>query len=189
MASQRVLRKLRQNHPAQSKQIGASFRDGSQVQSLAGIDVMTMPPKVAGQFKDLKLSPDKLTDMSVLDYKPIFNSDANIKSIRMDTLWDVPDELVTCCEALEQKYLDEFSSEDLAEFLSKNKCGDILPKWTDEQIKTSREEGKIPKLENWKDALADKKIGLDSLMNLAGLMSFTEDQAAMDKKVKEVLSK
>jgi transaldolase len=54
---------------------------------------------------------------------------------------------------------------------------------------TSTKEGKIPKLENWKDALADRAIGLDSLMNLAGLNSFVADQKAMDERVREVLAR
>ena len=36
---------------------------------------------------------------------------------------------------------------------------------------------------------AEKTIGLDSLMNLAGLNSFATDQAAMDQRVQEVLAK
>jgi hypothetical protein len=39
------------------------------------------------------------------------------------------------------------------------------------------------------DALADKSIGLDSLMNLAGLRSFATDQKAMDDRVRQVLAK
>ena len=60
-------------------------------------------------------------------------------------------------------------------------------RFNDSQIKTSFEEGKIPKLENWKDALADKSVGLDTLMDLAGLNSFATDQKAMDDRVVAVL--
>ena len=58
-----------------------------------------------------------------------------------------------------------------------------------EQIKTSLKEGKIPKFSNWKDALESGRIGLDSIMNLAGLNHFREDQEAMDKRVHSVWEK
>ena len=61
--------------------------------------------------------------------------------------------------------------------------------WSDSEVKISTEEGKIPKLENWSEPLAEKTIGLDSLMNLAGLNSFKTDQKAMDQRVREVLAK
>jgi transaldolase len=189
LASQAAVRQLRQQGKTLSKQIGASYREGGQVRDLAGIDVMTMPPKVAGEFKDMGLSPDELSDKTKMDYAPGVTNEKDIDTVRLDTLWDIPDELVTCCDALEKENIDEFSADDLVKFFGEHKCGDILVPWTDEQIKTSSEEGKIPKLDNWKDTLKDKAIGLDSLMNLAGLMSFTEDQATMDKRVEEVLSR
>jgi transaldolase len=189
LASQTAVRQLRQQGKTPSKQIGASFREGGQVRDLAGIDVMTIPPKVAGEFKGLGPSPEELSDKTEMDYTPGVTNKKDIDDTRLDTLWDIPDELVACCDNLEKENIDEFSADDLVKFFSEHKCGDILVSWTDEQIKISSEEGKIPKLDNWKDILKDKVIGLDSLMNLAGLMSFTQDQAAMDTRVKEVLGK
>ena len=46
----------------------------------------------------------------------------------------------------------------------------------------------IPKLANWREALAEKAIGLGALINLAGLNAFTADQEAMDNKVADVLA-
>ena len=67
--------------------------------------------------------------------------------------------------------------------------GDVLVRWTPEDVLRSTAEGKIPRLENWRDALASKAIGLDTLMNLAGLTSFMADQKAMDEHVAKVLAK
>ncbi|MFA5554624.1 MAG: transaldolase family protein [Phycisphaerae bacterium] len=189
LASQRILRQLKEIDPTQSKQIGASFRGGEQVRDLAGIDVMTMPPAVAGQFKDLKLPPDSIYNMSGLDYRAGVKPDVDQQEIRLDTLWNIPCELIDCCDAFEKKCFDDMTAEELVKFFGEHKCADILVPWTDEQMRFSSKEGKIPKLENWKQLLKDKTIGLDSLMNLAGLMSFTQDQMAMDAKVKEVLRK
>jgi transaldolase len=189
LASQAAAKKLRQTHQTPTLQIGASFRAGPQVGDLAGIDVMTMPPKVAGEFLSLGLAPQDITDKTSMDYNVGLNKDVNADEIRLDTLWDIDEELVSCIDALEKENLDGFTPEKLVDFFEDHQCGDVLVRWSDSQIKTSTAEGKIPKLENWKDALKDKSVGLDSLMNLGGLNSFMTDQKAMDDRVSEVLSK
>jgi len=150
---------------------------------------MTMPPKVAGQFQDLNLTVDQITDKTAADYKPGVNPDVDIDAIRLNTLWDIDDVLAACVDALEKENLDSFTPDDLVDFFGEHRCGDVMVHWSDSQIQTSTQEGKIPKLDNWQDALADKSIGLDSLMNLAGLNSFTVDQKAMDDRVRQVLAR
>jgi transaldolase len=189
LASQAVISKLREEGKAHTKQIGASFREGGQVRDLVGIDVMTMPPKVAAQFKELKLSPDEISDKTKADYDIGVDNKTDIENAALDTLWDVPDKLISCVDKLEKENLDKITVEDLVEFFCDHDCGDIVVRWTDERIKTSADEGKIPKLSNWKELLASKKIGFDALMNLAGLNSFRTDQKAMDDRVRNVLSK
>ncbi len=188
LASQIAVGKLRRRNLSSSRQIGASFRAGPQVRDLAGIDVMTMPPKVAGEFRDLGLAADQITDKTAADYKPGVNPDVDIDAVRLNTLWDINDALVTCVDALEKEDLDNFTPDDLVDFFSEYHCDDVLVRWSDSQIQTSIQEGKIPRLDNWRDALADKSIGLDSLMNLAGLSSFAVDQKAMDERVRQVLA-
>jgi len=189
LASQTAVKKLQQQNLSSSRQIGASFRAGLQVRDLAGIDVMTMPPKVAGQFQDLDLAAGQITDKTAADYKPGVNPDVDIDAIRLNTLWDIDDALVACVDALEKENLDSFTPDDLVDFFGEHRCGDVMVRWSDSQIQTSTQEGKIPKLDNWRDALAGKSIGLDSLMNLAGLNSFTVDQKAMDDRVRQVLAR
>jgi len=189
LASQAAVKKLRQAGKTPSLQIGASFRAGPQIRDLAGIDVMTMPPKVAGEFLALGVGPDKITDKTNAHYEIGLNNDIDPESIRLNTLWDVDEKLVACLDELEKENLDKFTPDDLIDFFQKHNCGDVLVRWSDSQITLSTKEGKIPRLENWKDALAAKSIGLDSLMNLAGLCSFMTDQKAMDERVTGLLAK
>jgi len=188
LASQAAVKKLRQAGKTVSRQIGASFREGAQIRDLVGIDVMTMPPKVAGEFLSLNMAPGQLTDKTGMNYKIGLADNVDPVSIRLGTLWDIDDKLVACLDALEKENLDDFTPDDLIDFFQKHNCGDVLVRWSDSQIATSTKEGKIPRLENWRDALADKSIGLDSLMNLAGLCSFMTDQKAMDERVAGVLT-
>jgi transaldolase len=188
IASQIAVRKLRRWNLSPSRQIGASFRAGPQVRDLAGIDVMTMPPKVAGQFRDLSFTPDQISDKTATDYKLGVNPEVDIDAIRLNTLWDIDDALISCVDALEKENLDKFTPNDLVDFFNEYRCGDVMVRWSDSQIQTSTQEGKIPRVDNWRDALADGSIGLDSLMNLAGLCSFDLDQKAMDERVRQVLA-
>jgi transaldolase len=189
LASQKAVRELRKSGISPSLQIGASFRTGGQIRDLAGMDVMTMPPKAADEFLALNLPIAEIKDKTAENYKIALNKDVKPESINLNTLWDINDELISCADALEKENLDKFTPDDLIEFFKARKCGDILVRWSDSQISVSTKEGKIPKLENWKGALGNKSIGLDSLMNLAGLNSFTTDQQAMDERIRQVLAK
>ena len=150
---------------------------------------MTIPPKVASLFLDLDLAADQITGKTAADYTPGINDNVDPQAIRLNTLWDVSDELGTCVDALEKEDLDSFTPDDLIDFFEARNCGDLMVRWADADIQTSTQEGKIPKLENWRDALAEKAVGLDSLMNLGGMNSFAADQKAMDDRVRDVLAK
>jgi transaldolase len=189
LASQAALRDLRRTRNTPTLQIGASFRGGGQVRDLAGIDVMTMPPKVAGEFLALGLAPRQIVDRTAERYVPPLAEGVDPKAVGLHTLWEIDATLVACLDALEGENLDAFSPVDLLAFFAEHGCGDVLVDWSDEQIATSAAEGKIPRLENWREALSEGAIGLDALMNLAGLNSFRADQQAMDNRVEGVLKK
>jgi len=189
LASQAAVRDLRQRNLTPARQIGASFRAAAQVRDLAGIDVMTMPPKVAGEFLSMAMSPDQITDKTAAQYSPGVNEDVDRRAIRLDTLWDIDKELVACLDELDKQDITSFTPDDLIDFFAGHGCADVLVRWSEAQIETSTAEGKIPKLKNWRDALAGGSIGLDSLMNLAGLRSFATDQKAMDERVRQVLER
>lgn len=188
VASQQAIRDLRHTHDVPCRQIAASFRSPQQLFNLAGIDVLTMPASVAEGFRAMHMDPGDIHDRSSRDYQPTFDKDIDPAAIRLDTLWDISDRLVAAVDELEEEDLDRYTPLQLEDFLSLRGCGDILVRWTDEQRQVSQAEGKIPQLDNWRSLLGGKVIGLDSLLNLAGLGSFASDQAQMDQHVLEVLS-
>jgi transaldolase len=189
LTSQAVIKQLRKQQLSSTRQIGASFREARQVTDLAGIDVMTIPPKIAGEFMSTKPSLEEITNKTKSVFSPGVDPSVDRNALRLNTLWNVTVQLINCIESLEQENIDTFTPDDLIGFLEEHRCGDVLVRWTDSQIETSAREGKIPQLENWKDALESKSIGLDSLMNLAGLNSFASDQEQMDKHVRDLLQK
>ncbi len=189
LTSQRVIKQLSKQKLSSSRQIGASFREAPQIENLAGIDVMTLPPKVAGEFAGSEPSPETIVDQTNNVFDPEIDPKVDRTALRLDTLWNVIVQLVNCIENLEQENLDQFTPDDLIDFFDQNGCGDVLVRWTDSQVETSAREGKIPKIDNWRDALENKAVGLDSLMNLAGLNSFASDQEKMDNRIRDILDK
>jgi transaldolase len=189
LASQQAVRALRAGRGIETRQIGASFRTWEQYLNLAGIDVITAPPKVARELHGRKDELPPLENQLSRDYVPGINDDVDPERIGLDTLWNVNDELVACVDAVERENLDSFDGETLVDFFEARGCSDFLVRWSNAEIATSAEEGKVPRLGNWARQLADRSIGLDSLMNLAGLNSFIADQREMDNHMREVLRK
>jgi transaldolase len=187
LASQAAVRKLRDEHDVPTRQIAASLRSGEQVAALAGVDVITMPPKVAREFLDSGIEPGDLQDRTATT--PEIDVDAaKTDPANLDSLWEINDELVAAVDALEEERMDMFTPTRLRGFFQRSNCGDVLPKWTEDQVAASAAEGKIPSLDNWREELAEGRIGLDSLMNLAGWNSFDGDQREMDRHVEEVMA-
>jgi len=189
LASQAVIKHLREKYKIATRQIGASFRSGKQVHNLAGIDIMTIPPKVVKEFLSMGLEPEKIASETGINYTPGLYSNVDPASLTLDTLWDVDEKVVKCVDVLEKENLDLFSPMDVIAFFKKHHCGDLIVHWNDAQVAASSREGKIPQLHHWEDALEDKSIGLDSVMNLAGLNSFAADQKVMDQRIEDVLDK
>ena len=179
LASQAEVRRLRREHGVKTRQIAASLRDGSQVLDLAGVDVMTMPIAVAEEFLASGARVGDIVERRAQEYSPGFNAEA--AWARFDTLWDMPAKLTQCIDRLADEGIDGFTQDDLIDYLKEQDCGDVLMRWEERQVAESAAEGKIPQLENWRALLEDKRIGLDSLMSLAGLNSFARDQADMDR--------
>jgi transaldolase len=188
LATQSALRGLRQRYAVPSRLIGASTRSGEQVRDLAGLDVMTLPPKAAAEFLKLPLAPDDLADRTATGYKVELNTGVSHRSIALDTLWDIPLGLIASLDGLHDNVADRMDAADLSAHLADHGVKDLFPAWTPSQIAASAAEGKIPKLAHWAQALAAGAVGLDALMNLAGLNSFIADQHAMDQRVADVLA-
>ncbi|MFW6169647.1 MAG: transaldolase family protein [Planctomycetota bacterium] len=186
IASQQVVRALCERHGLKTRQIGASLRSGEQVRDLAGLDVLTMPAKAAAPFRDMAIDQDRIVDSTSRDYQPGLKPEVDPEAVRLSTLWDVPENFIQTIEDLAQQDLDGLSPSDLVEHIANGGFPDFFPHWTMEQVQTSRQEGKIPDLKNWREILEEGRTGLDALMNLAAFNSFVADQEQMDNRVASI---
>jgi transaldolase len=58
---------------------------------------------------------------------------------------------------------------------------------SDTDLKHISEDGKIPKHERWAKRIANGELAIDTLLNLAGLASFTADQAQLDERIERII--
>jgi len=185
LATQREVLKLREMGRTKTKLIAASIRSGQQIGDLAGVDVFTMPPKAAEEYRT---HPKTQVTSQVANDPPVsLASGVTLAQFAGDTLWTVPPKFKDAVEDLLHKSLDSLKPEDLQSHFEKAGFGDFLPRWSKADIQTATKDGKIPAYATWKDRLASGKVGLDALMNLSALYSFATDQKALDDRIRSLL--
>ncbi|NQT93385.1 MAG: transaldolase [Lentisphaerae bacterium] len=181
LATQRELLALREAGRAKTRLIGASMRDGTQVGTLAGLDVYTMPPKVAAQYKDNPLP--EVTSRVGDDPEVTTSPGVTYDDMAASTLWDVAPEFRSCAVEMSQIDPNKLTPEEIVDRLAQAGFGDLFPRWSKEDTATAATDGKIPVYEHWKERLAGGEVGLDALMNWSAYHSFVADEAALDERV------
>jgi len=185
LSTQRLLLSLRAARRSSSRLIGASMREGRQVATLAGLDVYTMPPKVAEEYRASPVA--EITSRVEEDPAVTFAEGVRLEDFNGATLWDVPQPFKDCVDALLKKDIDRLSPDDLQTHFEQAGFGDFLPRWSDADLQTITADGKIPVYETWKGKLSAGSVGLDALVNISGLCSFATDQKAFDDRVRSLL--
>jgi len=75
----------------------------------------------------------------------------------------------------------------LAMLLDEYGCADMFPHLDEHDYEQISKDGKIPKDEHWADRIAKGELAIDTLLNLAGLASFTSDQEQLDKRIARII--
>jgi len=181
ISSQNWLTGLSAENKWQTKQIAASLRNFSQIELLAGIDVFTMPPKVAAEgHKKLsgKFSPRTHENYDV----SIFET---AKDARIEKFWEVDDKVLKLAERLAGKI--PATGSELIHIAYEEGCEDMFPSLTKEEKSFIVSDGKIPVHERWAKKIGEGKIAPDTLLTLAGLASFTADQEMLDQRIRNII--
>jgi transaldolase len=185
LATQRALRNERDQGRTRSLLIGASMRDGSQVGALAGLDVFTMPPKVAAQYEADHGDPP--ADQTHVDPVVTLRKGMNVADSGLSCLWEVPEVLLEAVNGLLDKDPDKLSIQTLQRTIHEAGFDDLFPHWSKEDVGMATEDGKIPVYNHWKERLHRGEIGLDALMNLSAFCSFAKDQKALDDRIRSLI--
>ena len=184
LASQRIVRSLGARFREPTKQIGASIRSADQIESLAGIDVFTIPTKVVEQAR-ASLS-GTFTSRLAEEYPISVAPGVSLKEIGLEKLWDVSGDLLALAESLDKEPPETGAG--VAARAREFRCADMFPALSSEARGFLASEGKIPRHARWADAVGRGELAIDTLLNLAGLASFTADQAALDGRIRSLIA-
>jgi transaldolase len=181
IASQNWLTALSAENQWQTKLIAASLRTHAQLESLAGADVFTIPPKVASAGRK-ELSGNFTSRMHEV-YDVDLSEAANGAGI--EKFWEVDNNVLNMADRLASKVPS--SGQELIRIAHEEGCGDMFPFLTKEEKGYLASDGKIPVHSRWAQKIAEGKIAPDTLLTLAGLASFTADQAALDERIRNII--
>jgi transaldolase len=181
ISSQNWVTGLSAENPWQTKQIAASLRNFNQLELLAGVDVFTMPPKVAAAgHKELK---GKFFSRTHENYDvSLFES---AKDAHIEKFWDVDNKVLKFSERLASKI--PASGPELIHIAHEEGCEDMFPSLTKEEKSFITSDGKIPVHSRWEKKISEGKIAPDTLLTLAGLASFTADQEMLDQRIRNII--
>lgn len=181
VASQNWVKGLSEENPWPTRQIAASLRDHKQIETLAGINVLTIPPKVAAAgHNELKgkFKAGIKNNFAVSIYE-------SGKNAQIDKFWKVDDNILNFASKLSSKLPN--TGNELVKLAQEEGCEDLFPFLTKEEKGFIATDGKIPVHSRWEKKIEDGKIAPDTLLNLAGLAAFTADQRMLDERIRNII--
>ncbi|MFW5773807.1 MAG: transaldolase family protein [Tangfeifania sp.] len=179
--TQKWVTKLTKNNPEPAKLIAASMRNYQQLDALAGTDVFTMPAKVAAGGK-ANLSGDFQSKLNET-YPVGINEDA-VKYFP-GKLWEVTETELQLAKVLGENLPED--GNELIDRVHKTGCGDMFPYLSLKDLAHISEDGKIPKHDRWAERIESGEVAIDTLLNLAGLASFANDQEQLDARIRSII--
>jgi len=184
LASQRFVKELSRGQKEPTLQIAASLRGASQVADLAGVDVFTLPLKVAEEAK--KNLDGKWKSRLGEVYPVALAQGVDQRSVRWETLWDVGAPEKKLAEAITAR--PPATGDELVRVAESCGARDLFPHLSPADLERIGKDGKIPKHDAWKDRIQGGELAVDTLLNLAGLASFTHDQNALDDRIRRFIA-
>ncbi|UCB46520.1 MAG: transaldolase [Spirochaetota bacterium] len=183
IASQRIVRSITKDNDEPTRQIAASLRSGEQLVLLAGIDVFTIPPKVAREGHE---TLDQNFSSKINEEYPVALSDGvDSRATGIDKLWDVSEEELEFAQSLDVNTPQ--TGEEVQNRAIKMGCGDMFPDLSEDDFITLATDGKIPVHKRWEEMIRKGGLAIDTLLNIAGLLSFTSDQQALDNRIAKII--
>lgn len=179
LASQRAVREV----GAPTKQIAASLRGPGQLADCAGVDVYTIPTAVAAEA--VKTLQPTFSTMVEKRYRIALAEGIDDESLRLHTLWAIEPADRQLAASLSAK--PPATAVELVERAHACGAGDLFPRLSEADNARINTDGKIPKHPAWERRIARGELAIDTLLNHAGLASFSQDQAALDARIAKFL--
>ena len=177
LAAQKALDNIKQDHAnIKTALIGASVRNAEQIINLAGMDLLTIPPKAIQELYESGINPEDISNRKDTNYEAGIENQG-----RFQDLWEVNEDFKKLTDELLRMDLDSLDGNGLVSACS-GRGANLFYLFNSEELEQIKKHGKIPKLDNW-----DSGIGIDDLMTQSALQSFSKDQEALDSRIKGFL--
>jgi transaldolase len=184
LGAQRIINELVREYSSKTRLIAASLRGTHQLPLMAGVNVFTMPVKVAKAAPaDLK---GTFSNRISEDYMINMYDNVNPEEVSVNKLWKVSDTELALAKELAKK--TPASAGELAKMAEDAGCADLFPGLSDEDQHTIAADGKIPVHKKWAERIKKGELAIDTLLNLAGLASFASDQSQLDNRIRSIIS-
>ncbi|HEX5053370.1 MAG TPA: transaldolase family protein [Planctomycetota bacterium] len=187
LASQRGLRRLEQKTKREVRQIGASMRSGQQCADLLGLDVFTMPTAAAKEFVAMNPALAALKDKTANDPAVTFAAGIDASKERLDVCWTITPAFEAAAAAAARLDATKATADDVKKTLAANGAGDLFPQFTADEAARVAKEGKIPVFKSWSERVRAGTASWDGMLTAAALASFTQDQQALDDRIRKQL--
>ncbi len=187
LASQRGLRRLRNTTKLHVRQIGASMRSGQQCEDLLGLDVFTMPTAAAKEFLKQNPAPAAITDKTKNDPKVTFAAGIDAGKEKLNCFWEITPGFEKAAAAASKLDPRTATAKDVLGTLASHGAGDLFPQFTPDEAGKVSKEGKIPVYASWKERVRAGTASWDGVLTAAALASFTQDQQALDDRIRKQL--
>jgi transaldolase len=119
------------------------------------------------------------------DYPVGLGPGVSDEETRIGVLWDVGGSERELAQSLDARAPE--SAEELVERAQAAGAGDLFPRLSRKDLDALAAHGKIPKHAYWASRIAAGELAIDTLLNLAGLASFSSDQAALDERIRGLI--
>ena len=156
LATQKLVTELTKNNSVPTKLIAASLRGYKQLSDLAGVDVFTMPTKVAADGK-AKLDGNFSSKLDEI-YPVGIESENNC--YYPEKLWEVTDKELALAKSLGEDLPKD--GNELINRVHEAGCGDMFPYLSDNDLKYISDDGKIPKHDRWALRVIAGELAIDS---------------------------
>lgn len=179
--TQRCMRKVNERGYARTQLIAASIREPKQLRKLIGADVLTIPLKVIQEAQSIQ---EELGGGQILNTQYEV-PDELVQQLNLKHLWQAREQEKNVAMLLAKKLPQDVS--DLTDLFNEYGCHDIFPDFSEIELEHLKQDGKIPVHNKWASKIENYQVGIDTLLNQAGLLSFRSDQQQLDDKIGDAL--
>ena len=180
--TQKCLRKVNERGLSNTKLIAASIRNTDQLINLVGTDVLTIPAKIVDQTvkEDIYAKHSGITNYANGKLDGAVEKQLNLKH-----LWQIRNAEKEVAIHLAEKV--PTNTTELVNLFDHYGCHDIFPHFNEDELDHLNNDGKIPQHNKWSGRIENYEIGIDTILNKAGLFAFMNDQKELDSRIKNLL--